>query len=166
MYCKCVISLSSPLGMCCSWKPLLMTVAVFSTKSLETRYYSEGTGIDKATSIYIELSHLFKLDIVWFAIFFVIRRKVSMTLNSAVLLLKGKEGEREKLSLSVHESYITIKPLSIKCTYCISTYHFIGNHDDEMDSLLPNHLPKVGTGVFERALGHDVAILPSTYCEL
>ena len=33
-----------------------------------------------------ELPHLFKLYVVWFTLFFVIRRKVSVTLDSAVLL--------------------------------------------------------------------------------
>ena len=48
----------------------------------------------------------------------------------------------------------------------ISTYHFIGNHDDKVDSLLPDHLPEIGTGVFQRALSYNVAILLSTHCEL
>ena len=33
--------ITSPLGMCFNWNPLLMTVDVFSTKSLEIRYWRE-----------------------------------------------------------------------------------------------------------------------------
>ena len=47
------------------------------------------------------ITHLFKLDIVWSAIFSVISWKISMTLHSAVLLLiereRGGIDERERV---------------------------------------------------------------------
>lgn len=45
-------------------------------------------------------------------------------------------------------------------------YHFIGDHDNEMHPLLPNHLPKVSAGVFKRTLSYNIAILSSIYCKL
>ena len=78
--------------------------------------------------------------------------------------IEEREGERWEEREDVSHSLWTVQYHNK--SQSIITYHFIGNHDDEVDSLLPHHLPEISTSVFQRALGHDVAILPSAYSEL
>lgn len=49
------------------------------------------------------------------------------------------------------------------CAY-VCVYLLSGNHGDDVDPLLPHHLPEVGAGVGQRALGGNVVpLLPSDH---
>ena len=43
------------------------------------------------------------------------------------------------------------------CTL-LHTYHFIGKHEYDLCLLLPDHLPKVGAGMLQWTLGHNVLV--------
>ncbi len=46
------------------------------------------------------------------------------------------------------------------------TYHFIGDHYDELDLLLPHHLPEIRTSVLHGALRYHKVSLLIVNCEL
>ncbi len=46
------------------------------------------------------------------------------------------------------------------------TYHFIGDHYDELDLLLPHHLPEIRTSVLHGALSYHKVSLLIVNCEL
>lgn len=54
---------------------------------------------------------------------------------------------------------------SAMCAHvCMCVYLLGCNHGDDVNPLLPDHLPEVGTGAGERALGGNVApLLPSDH---
>ena len=58
--------------------------------------------------------------------------------------------------------------MSVKQQYepARTAYQFIGEHEDDGDVLLPDHLPEVGAGVLQRALGHNVLVCVCCHCEL
>jgi len=51
-------------------------------------------------------------------------------------------------------------------SYCTSTNHFIGQHEQNLHLLLPHHLPEVSAGVLQRTLGHDVLVAHITHSKL
>lgn len=58
-----------------------------------------------------------------------------------------------------HYKYCEPFMKSLKLYSDYATDQFVGDHEDEMYSLLPHHLPEVGARILQRALAHHVVTL-------